>query len=101
MTYKIKTIAVKRFRSLLDITLTIDTNVNTISICGGNNTGKTNILRAINLFFHPDKYEPKEDKPSHKVASGGGSTSPEISIGFADSNSSDIYTITRNLTLTT
>jgi len=95
MTYKIKNIKIKRFRSLMNIDLTINTNMNFISICGENNSGKTNMLRAINLFFNPDTYDRKEDVPYHKFASGGGATNPEITIEFCDSDSNDIYTLTR------
>lgn len=95
MTSKIKSIKIKRFRSLMDINLDIDTNTNFISICGENNTGKTNILRAINLFFNPELYDRKKDVPFHKVASGGGATNPEITIEFYDEDSTDTYRITR------
>lgn len=42
---------VKRFRSLMDVTLNISQDLPTI-ICGENNIGKTNFLRALNLYFN-------------------------------------------------
>ncbi|EAI1413202.1 TPA: AAA family ATPase, partial [Campylobacter jejuni] len=45
--YKFVKFQVKNFRSLLDITLNIDNN-NINTICGENNIGKTNFLRALN-----------------------------------------------------
>lgn len=48
--YKFVKFQVKNFRSLLDITLNIDNN-NINTICGENNIGKTNFLRALNLFL--------------------------------------------------
>ena len=47
---KIKSIDIKRYRSIDDLKLVIDTSTNFISICGPNNVGKTNVLRALNLL---------------------------------------------------
>lgn len=46
---------VKRFRSLLDVKIDIN-NTLPVVICGENNIGKTNFLRALNLFFN-HRYE--------------------------------------------
>ena len=43
--------------------LPIDPSYNQIAFCGKNNVGKTNTLRAINLFFHPESYQMSEDMP--------------------------------------
>ena len=49
---KIEKVEIERFRSILKkLELNIDISYNLISICGQNNVGKTNTLRAINLFF--------------------------------------------------
>ena len=47
----IKSFHVKNYRSLLDVNIIIDYAIPTV-ICGENNIGKTNLLRALNLFFN-------------------------------------------------
>src|SRR3970040_370483 len=44
---KIKSITIKRFRSIMNLTLNIDELSYLITICGANNSGKTNVLRAL------------------------------------------------------
>jgi len=64
------------------------------TICGANNAGKTNVLRAINLFFNSEDYKASEDSPNHKFyGSRGGKVYPEISVDFEDNNI--IYRITK------
>jgi AAA15 family ATPase/GTPase len=48
---RIESIHIKRFRSINDLTLNIDSTYNIVTVCGQNNVGKTNILRAISLFL--------------------------------------------------
>lgn len=59
---------VQRFRSLLDVDLNFSENTPTI-ICGENNIGKTNFLRALSIFFDhvdaPDLFNAKTDIPHH------------------------------------
>jgi predicted ATP-dependent endonuclease of OLD family len=59
---------VRRFRSLLDVRLDIS-DTSPVIICGENNIGKTNFLRALNVFFNhfndDDIFNPKEDIPHH------------------------------------
>lgn len=65
--YVFKKFQVKRYRSLLDIKVDIS-DKNSVVICGENNIGKTNFLRALNVFFNHDKqdlYNSKEDIPYH------------------------------------
>ena len=50
---KIADLEISCFRSILNLKLCIESEPNLISICGENNVGKTNTLRAINLFFNP------------------------------------------------
>lgn len=83
---KIKRIHIKRFRSILDLKLDINTENNFSTICGANNSGKTNVLKALNIFFNPSEYILKEDVPNHKLGSRGGATYPEIIITFVKSN---------------
>ena len=42
---------IKRYRSIKDLTLKMVED-EPIIICGENNVGKTNILRALNIFFN-------------------------------------------------
>lgn len=53
-----------------------------ISICGQNNVGKTNTLRAINLFFYPEYFDQQKDIPVVKKATHGGSYFPMITLTF-------------------
>lgn len=48
---KIADLEISCFRSILNLKLCIESEPNLISICGENNVGKTNTLRAINLFL--------------------------------------------------
>jgi len=82
---KIKQISIKRFRSILSLDLVISNLSNLITICGANNTGKTNVLRAVDIFFNPEKFEVELDSPNHKYfGTRGGKAFPEISITFND-----------------
>ena len=84
---KINRIEIKRFRSILDLKLQINPENNFSTICGANNSGKTNILKALNIFFNPEKYIVSEDTPNHKYyGSRGGATYPEITIFFKSQN---------------
>lgn len=92
---KIKSFSIKRYRSIMELIINIDANNNFITICGENNTGKTNSLRAIDLFFNVDKYIAEKDAPNHKYyGSRGGSVYPEITITFLE-NDKDIIKIKR------
>lgn len=96
---KIKNIVIKRFRSIFELELKIDVCNNYISICGQNNTGKTNVLRAIRLFFNPNLYSADEDSPYHKFyITRGGSVFPLIEITFEHTDGND-YTIERKFDL--
>lgn len=67
----------------MDFKLEMESIDKICTICGANNVGKTNILRAINCFFNPETYIPSKDCPNHKWAgSRGGKVFPEISIEF-------------------
>lgn len=91
---KISKIDIKRYRSILTLQLDIDTNNNFISICGANNSGKTNVLKALNIFFNPKQYNAERDSPNHKFqGSRGGATYPEITLTIIETNES--YVITR------
>ena len=65
---KFSSFKISRFRSLLDVDIPISDEFPVV-ICGENNIGKTNFLRALNLFFnhiHFDgMFKPNEDIPYH------------------------------------
>lgn len=92
---KISKITIQRFRSIMSMELKIDNDNNIISICGPNNVGKTNTLRAMNLFFNPDQYNPKLDIPTLKNATWGGLVHPKITIEFTNENDLK-YVLTRD-----
>ena len=94
---KISNITIKRFRSIIDMALPISSENNMISICGQNNVGKTNTLRAINLFFHPELYERQKDMPKIKNATGGQAIYPRIEVTFYDDKKDEYYHIIREI----
>ncbi len=59
---------VTRYRSLMDVKIDINDS-SPIVICGENNIGKTNFLRALNVFFNhfsqPEVFDPEIDIPHH------------------------------------
>lgn len=91
---RISKIDIKRFRSINNLTLTIVENKNLITICGQNNVGKTNILRALNLFFEKRDFDFKKDIPEFKQMTGGASVFPIIKITFTDN--SNVWEISKN-----
>ena len=93
----IEKIKIERFRSILSLELNIDIFYNLISICGQNNVGKTNTLRAINLFFYPEDYNVTLDRPTLKEAQRGGSIDPNITLTFFNSDNGFYYEISRSL----
>ena len=93
----IEKVKIERFRSILKLELDIEISFNLISICGQNNVGKTNTLRAINLFFNPEDYDVFLDRPILKEAQRGGSIDPNITLTFFNSNDNFYYEISRSL----
>lgn len=94
---KIINVTISRFRSILNLDISISEENNMIAICGKNNVGKTNTLRALNLFFNPNDFEQQLDIPKIKHATGGQSVYPKIEITFYDSAESTYYCISRDL----
>lgn len=94
---KISNITIKRFRSIIDMSLPISLENNMISICGQNNVGKTNTLRAINLFFHPELYDRQIDMPKIKYATGGQAICPKIELTFYDDKKDKYFEIVRDI----
>ena len=66
MKYKISEFSITNYRSISKLKLIFGEN-NLLTICGSNNVGKTNFLRALNLFFNPEKenFEATIDIPFH------------------------------------
>ncbi len=91
---KITSMQINRFRSILSLDIQIAQDNNLIAVCGKNNVGKTNTLKAIKLFFYPEEFN-TNDIPTIKHATGGQSVYPKITITFLDSITSTYYTITR------
>ncbi|CAM1352747.1 ATP-dependent nuclease [Tenacibaculum halocynthiae] len=67
MKYRIDEFNIKNFRSISQIKIRPNKDENLLTICGSNNVGKTNFLRALYLFFHPIKenFSAKKDIPYH------------------------------------
>lgn len=60
-------------------------NLNILNVMvGKNNVGKTNVLRALYLFFNPSTYNPIVDRNMVKQITGGATKDPKITINFED-----------------
>jgi predicted ATP-dependent endonuclease of OLD family len=100
MKYKIIEFDIKNYRSISKIRI-IPSNGNFLTICGSNNVGKTNFLRALNLFFNPllDNFNANDDIPYHIVeGSRGQGYVTTLKAKIKDLNTNDIYTITQKYT---
>ena len=80
--YYISKVRIQRFRSIMDMEFNISDYSMPVAICGQNNVGKTNTLRAINLFFNPNTFNPNTDIPELKKAQRGGSYYPKLTVDF-------------------
>lgn len=74
----IKRVSIKNFRTLLDFEMELDEKFQIIA--GANNSGKSNLLRALNIFFNEgydenSNYEKDKDLSYH-IEKGTGSSSP-------------------------
>ena len=73
--YVLNSLIIKRFRSLINIELKIESG-QPLTICGENNIGKTNVLEAANIFFNhlndSSLYDPDRDIPHHIYYGRGG-----------------------------
>lgn len=94
---KIVKVKIERFRSINSLEMEIDQESNIIAICGKNNVGKTNALRAINVFFNPEQYDKSVDMTTLKKATGGGTTHPKITVTFRDDKTNYYYEIVRDI----
>jgi predicted ATP-dependent endonuclease of OLD family len=94
----LKSFSVKKFRSLLDVKIDID-DTRPVIICGENNIGKTNLLRALNVFFnHPnqdDLFSAKVDMPYHIYdGSRGAGAKTELSAEIVSGDETQILSVT-------
>lgn len=96
---KLKKINIKRFRSINDIELLITDEHNIITICGQNNVGKTNVIRAIGLFFDKVAFNFSEDVPEFKQMTLGASIYPQITIEFVDSRKNEGYCFSKDFNI--
>lgn len=98
MKYKLQEFRVKNYRSITDIKFTVGID-NLSVICGSNNVGKTNFLRALSLFFQPEleNFDAERDIPYH-IAEGsrGAGYKTSISAKFINLDTSEIYLIEQN-----
>lgn len=80
---------VKKYRSLMDVKIDMSDEMPVI-ICGENNIGKTNFLRALNLYFNhaliDDLFNPKIDIPHHIYEGSRGAGSKTELIGYFSEN---------------
>lgn len=81
---KIKEIEIRNFRSYKDKENNVDGIKDLNIVVGKNNVGKTNILRAIYLFFNPENYDPVIDRNVIKQITGGATKDPKITVTFQD-----------------
>lgn len=97
MNYIIEEFNISNFRSISNLSVKPNEN-GLVTICGANNVGKTNFLRALNLFFNPklENFEPNNDIPFHIVeGSRGGGFKTTLKIRLKDKRNNDIYKITQ------
>lgn len=90
--YYISKVHIQRFRSINSkkgMEFEISDKNMPIAICGQNNVGKTNTLRAINLFFNPECFDLQLDIPVVKKATHGGSYYPKITLTFKSQDNPD------------
>ncbi len=100
MKFKLSEFSIKNFRSISNIKLTIKKG-NLITICGSNNVGKTNFLRALDLFFNPnfENFNAEDDIPYHIVeGSRGQGYAIVLKAKIIEVDSNTIYTISQTFT---
>jgi ABC-type transport system involved in cytochrome c biogenesis ATPase subunit len=95
-TYQFTGVTVKNYRSITSLSLKFEPGKLT-TICGPNNVGKTNMLRALDLFFSLDtgKFDPKRDIPYHVYeGSRGGGAKTTITGEFLVTETGRRFTVT-------
>lgn len=97
MKFTIEEFNISNFRSISNLTLKPNEN-GILTICGANNVGKTNFLRALKLFFNPmtENFDPNNDIPFHIVeGTQGGGFKSTLKIRLKEKESNDIYKISQ------
>ena len=66
MNFTIEEFSISNFRSISNLIIKPNSS-GLLTICGANNVGKTNFLRALKLFFDPkvENFDPNYDIPFH------------------------------------
>lgn len=81
---QIQEIAITNFRSFKSSDNVLK-KLNRINVMvGKNNVGKTNVLRAVYLFFNPETYDVSSDRNIIKQLTGGSAKDPRITISVID-----------------
>ncbi len=102
MKYKITEFEIRNFRSILKLKIQPKED-NLLVICGVNNIGKTNFLRALYLFFNPfeENFEPQRDIPYHIAeATRGAGYKTTLSAKIKEIETGSIYYIKQEFTET-
>ncbi len=81
---RLENITIANYRSFKDTGNKLDRLQQINVMVGKNNVGKTNVLRAIYLFFNPDLYNPLVDRNMIKQITGGAADDSKITIQFCD-----------------
>lgn len=85
MAHKIQKISIHNYRSIKNLALPLPKNGGPVVICGSNNVGKTNFLRAVDLFFNEANFKASNDIPYEIVeATRGAGYKTTIGIDFID-----------------
>ncbi|MBY7734922.1 AAA family ATPase [Francisella philomiragia] len=76
-------IKIANFRSITSLDIKIKNEKGLFTFCGENNVGKTNILKALSLFFDKKEFISNNDCPYYKYyGTRGGNYRPKIEITF-------------------
>jgi len=91
---KLTKIKIQRYRSIKKLELSFQDNL-PIIICGANNVGKTNFLRALGLFFSLDinNFKKERDLPEDIIKGSGSNPNTRIT-GYFEDNKKVKYQIT-------
>lgn len=97
MNFTIEEFSISNFRSISNLVVKPNKN-GLLTVCGANNVGKTNFLRALKLFFDPrvENFDPNFDIPFH-IAEGtqGGGYKTTLKLRIRDNKTDDLYRITQ------
>lgn len=95
MAFYLKKFKIQNFRSIsAPVTLQFTKGELTI-LCGPNNNGKTNCLRAMDLFFHmdPERFQAEKDRPYHGTHGSRSGKSQATFTGTFEDDKGKVHTI--------